>query len=175
MLWLHTYAERYVDAVKSRPASVPRRAEIDWREPVTEMPERPADVRYDAKTQCLTVGDGVLSGVSPEVWEYEVSGMPVVKKWTGYRTKRGAGRAASSTNELDKIRLEEWPQEWSDELRDLITVLTFTVETHAEQDALLDAICEGELIPESEVPKPTAEQRDEPKNTRNFAQGTLIQ
>lgn len=159
---------------QGRGSAIPTDPTIAWKRPVSKMPEKPADVKYDPARQALRVGDGELSGVRPEVWGYEVSGMQVVSKWTGYRTKKGAGRAASSKNPLDKIRMETWPDQWSIELRELITVLTRTVEMHPEQDALLDAICSGLMIPESELPTPEKWQHDEPKNTRSFAQGTLI-
>ena len=166
LLWLHTYAERYQDAAAGRMEAVPDVSGIVWSRPLRRMPQKPSELRYDPVSQTLTVGDGTVAGVRLEVWQYEVSGMPVVKKWLGYRTLDGSGKAASSTNELDRIRMETWPKEWNDELLDLLRVLTLTLEMHPRQAALLDQICDGPLIPAAELPTPTEAERKEPKAAR---------
>jgi hypothetical protein len=88
--------------------------------------------------------------------------MPILKKWLGYRTAKGAGRAASSENPLDRIRPEAWPDEWNDELLDLLRVLTLSIEKHAQQADLLDRICAGPLIAAADLPKPTDSEREPP-------------
>lgn len=130
--------------------------------PVKTIPHDLKNVSYDAKAKKLTVGDGVIGGVEPEVWEFAVSGMQIVRKWLGYRTAKGAGRAAGSKNELDRIRPAKWADEWNDELLDLLRVLTLTVRKEPELANLLDRICDGDLIPASELPKPSDEQRKVP-------------
>lgn len=162
LLWLHSYAERFVDAGSGRPGSVPRIDGIGWTASVETMPETTRDIAYDPETGNLRIGDGVLGGVRPEVWDYEVSGMAVVRKWLGYRTRRGAGRAASSTSELDRIRPTEWADEWYDELLDLICVLTRTLERQDQLADLLARICDGPLVPASAFPQPTAAERAVP-------------
>lgn len=163
LLWLHTSAERCTDAAVGRGNRIPRMDGIGWQTPVAKMPQTSADIRYDKGTQRLRVGDGVITGVRPDVWSYSVSGMEVVKKWLGYRTAKGAGRAASSKNPLDRIRATAWPDEWNDELLDLLRVLTRTVELQPVQAELLDRICAGPLIAAHELPKPSALQRKPPK------------
>lgn len=163
LLWLHTYAERLQDKAKGRGRYVPFVPGLDWQEPVRTMPETPKDLHYDAETQVLSVGDGRVGGVAPEVWEFPVSGMPVVKKWLAYRTQKGAGKATSSESALDHIRPTAWADEWNDELLELLRVLTLTVEKHAEQASLVDRICDGPLIPASELPKPKDTERKPPK------------
>jgi hypothetical protein len=174
LLWLHTFAERYQHPTAGRGEKVPIVPAIHWEKAVETMPEKPSEVRYDEVREALIIGDGVLLGVRREVWEFSVSGMQVLGKWTGYRTRKGAGRAAGSTNPLDKIRLETWPQEWSDELRELVTVLTLTLDQEPEQAALLEEVCAGPLIPASKLPQPSEIERKEPKNTRRFDEGTLL-
>ena len=163
LLWLHTYAERLQDKTKGRGRYVPFVSGLDWQEPVRTMPETKQDIHYDADTQVLSVGDGRVGGVSPEVWEYRVSGWPVVDRWLGYRTKKGAGKATSSESALDHIRPTAWADEWNDELLELLRVLTLTVEKHPEQALLVDRICDGPLIPASELPKPKDAERKPPK------------
>lgn len=88
--------------------------------------------------------------------------MPVLRKWLGYRTRRGAGKAASSSSELDRIRPTEWPDEWYDELLDLICVLTITLDRQAALADLLDRVCAGPLVSAAAFPAPTAAERAVP-------------
>lgn len=163
LLWLHTFAERFCDADAGRGAQVPHADGLGWRTSVTHMPQTSADIAYD-KDKCeLHVGAGVVTGVREDVWNYSVSGMPIVKKWLGYRTAKGAGRAASSKNPLDHIRAATWPDEWNDELLDLLRVLTRTLDLQPAQADLLDRICTGALIAADVIPRPTALQRKPPK------------
>lgn len=162
LLWLHTYAERFVDPAAERPAAVPEVEGIGWDASVETMPQTMRDVSYDPETGNLLIGDGIVAGVRPEVWAYSVSGMPVLRKWLGYRTLRGAGKAASSTSALDKIRSTEWPDEWNDELLDLIRVLTLTLERQDALADLLSRVCSGLLIPRGDFPLPTAAERKVP-------------
>lgn len=163
LLWLHTWAERFHDVETGRGKRLPHVDGIGWESPVTRMPQNVADIAYDKDLQRLRVGDGVITGIRPDVWEYSVSGMEVVRKWLGYRTAKGTGRAAASDNPLDKIRPITWSDEWNDELLDLLRMLTRTVDLQPTQADLLDRICAGPLIPASDLPRPTDLQRKPPK------------
>lgn len=166
LLWLHTYAQRFVDADTGRGAHVPTVEGIEWEEPVTTIPADPSKIDYDEATGSLTIGDGRVGGIRPEVWSYSVSGMSVLPKWLGYRTAKGAGRATSSKSALDKVRPTEWADEWNDELLDLIRILTLTVDRQAGLADLLKGICAGPLIPASDLPTPTAAERQPPATLR---------
>lgn len=163
LLWLHTWAERFNDPQAGRGRRLPRIDNLGWETPVSRMPDTLADVAYDPDLKRLRIGDGVINGVRPDVWAYSVSGMEVVRKWLGYRTAKGSGRAASSTNPLDRIRPAAWADEWNDELLDLLRMLTLTVELQPRQAHLLDRICDGALIPASDLPRPSDLQRKPPK------------
>jgi hypothetical protein len=163
LLWLHTYAERMLDPNAGRGKHIPLVGGIGWVTPVMRLPADASAVHYDAKQQLLHVGDGTVEGVREEVWAYTVSGMPVVKKWLGYRTGRGAGRAASSKNALDNLRLDAWPDEWNDELLDLLRILTLTVDCHPKQAGLLERICAGPLVSSNQLPLPKLSERRPPK------------
>lgn len=162
LLWLHTYAERMIDAEAGRPAELPEVEGIGWLVSVDRMPQTVADLSYDRESGNLMVGDGIVSGVRPEVWAYQVSGMPVLRKWLGYRTARGTGRAASSSSELDRIRPTAWHDDWNDELLDLIRILTITLERQDILADLLERVCNGPLIPGSAFPTPRSDERQVP-------------
>lgn len=151
LLWLQTFGERFRDkerkALKIDPA-------IKWTKKPSRIADDSKDFSYDADTEILHVADGKLAGVSPEVWAFEVSGMTVIKKWLGYRTAKGAGKAASSDSPLDKIRPTEWEPEWSDELREIVHVLTETERLRPNGVEILDRIMAGELISADELPLP---------------------
>ncbi len=161
-LWLHTYAERFRDMSAGLGPHVPSVEGVQWDAPVTRMPKDASDILYDAETMVLHVGDGKVGGVRPDVWKYEVSGMPVLSKWLGYRTARGAGRAASSKKILDGIRPEAWADEWNDELLDLIRVLTVTLDEEPILAELLERIREGPLIEADRFPAPDPAERQPP-------------
>lgn len=165
LLWLHTYGERFQGL--HRPERLPTDDRFAWAKPITEIPDTPRDFKYDPDTQTLHIADGAVTGVHPDVWEFEVSGMQVVKKWLGYRTRRGAGRAASSTSPLDQIRPEEWADEWSTELFELLTVLQRTIELLPQGAELLGRICQGPQVAASELPPvPDALRRPPPASWR---------
>ena len=126
------------------------------------MPRNAADIKFEPGTETLIVGNGRVTGVRPDVWGYSVSGMPVLKKWLGYRTAKGAGKAASSKSPLDHVRPTSWPDEWNDELLDLLRVLTITLDKQPEQADLLDRICDGPLISAKDLPKPKAAEQAPP-------------
>lgn len=167
LLWLHTYGERFAEG--RGPLLVPT---IVVEGDLT-LPERPSDVKYDAAKQSLKVGRGAVSGVTSDVWAFEVSGMPVVKKWLGYRTARGAGRAATSSSPLDHIRPTEWLDEWTTELLELLSVLQRTVDLQPAGVELLDRILAGPMIQASELPQPPPELRQPPGSSRGPTQSTL--
>lgn len=160
LLWLHTFAERFGHG---RGTTVPEVDGLGWARAVATLPASPRQIAYDPATSTLAVGDGRLVGVRPAVWAFEVSGLRVVRKWLSYRTASGAGRAARSASPLDAVRPWGWPSTWSDELLDLLRVLTLTVDRQPEQAALLDAICDGPLVPASELPEPEPWQSTVPR------------
>ena len=45
----------------------------------------PDTMGYDAAKRRLLVGRGYVGGVSPKVWNYEVSGKQVLRQWFSYR------------------------------------------------------------------------------------------
>lgn len=163
LLWLHTFAERLNGASSKHLHGMPLGQELGWDKAVTILPQDTRAIVFDPTAGTLTVGDGLLVGVSKEVWDYNVSGMPVLRKWLSYRTAKGAGKAASSKSALDKIRPRAWQDEWNDELLDLIRVLTLTIDKEPAQDSLVRRIVAGDLVSTGLLPTPKAAERKPPR------------
>ncbi|WP_419842778.1 type ISP restriction/modification enzyme [Candidatus Poriferisodalis sp.] len=154
LLWWHTSGERFAPTPGARlPAGSAKEVA-----PVTAMPESLKDCRYDPDAEQLTVATGIFALVSPAVWDFEVSGLRVLRSWLGYRMKNRKGRKCS---ELDNIRPHRWTQ--SAELLLVLSILEHTVEVTPRAADLLDRIVNGPLIPAADLPKPTEAQRKPPK------------
>jgi hypothetical protein len=164
LIWLQTYGERFRTAGR-QDLKIP--SSIRWKKKPTVIPADPKACSYDASTHSILVADGILEGVSPEVWAFEVSGMKVVPKWLGYRTAKGTGKAVSSKSPLDHIRPTEWTEEWNHELRELVHVLTETLDLLPQGVLLLDQILDGPLISADELPEPPDELRKPPKAAKD--------
>ena len=74
LLWWHTWGERFVPDGQS---SLPE-GQAKELTPVEGMPEKPD---YDPESQTLIVGTGTFGPVSPAAWDFEVSGLRVLRSW----------------------------------------------------------------------------------------------
>ncbi len=151
LLWWHTWGERFAPDGQSR---LPEGQAVEV-EPVEGMPD---DFDYDPESQTLTVGTGAFGAVSPEAWDFEVSGLRVLRSWLGYRMKNRRGRKSSP---LDDIRPTTWTQ--SKELLLVLSIIEHTIEVTPKAAALLDQIVKGPLIPATDLPTPTPANRKPPK------------
>lgn len=163
LLWLQTFTERLRDSEAGLGKDLPAVAGLGWAKAVEAIPASPVDVSYDSADRSLRVGTGLVTGVSPEVWEFEVSGRRVLQRWLGARTHRGIGRSLSKPTPLDLIRPQVWVDEWNDELLDLIRVLQASVDLRQEQEDLLGRIVAGSRIPAAALPAPQPSERALPK------------
>jgi hypothetical protein len=159
LIWLHTYGERFVpDGEKAGeiPAGKARC--------VVAVPSAPAEYpesfEHDSKSKRLTVGAGVFEPVSPEIWEFKVSGLQVVRSWLSYRMKDSAGRRSSP---LDEIGPTRWPASFTEELCQLLWIIEETLDLTPKAGALLNKIVDGAVLEAIELPTPTAEERAAPK------------
>jgi predicted helicase len=149
LVWLHTYCERFVPSSK-KPGKIPIgkvRCQIGIPNTVNDYP---TEFSYDVGTQELKVGLGVFENVRPEVYNFSVSGLEVVKSWLAYRMRDGAGKKSSP---LDDIRPQTW--QFDHELLDLFWVLDATVDLYPELSSLFDEVIKSELFTSTEFPQPT--------------------
>ncbi len=116
LLWWHTWGERFAPPGQTH---LPTGSAQEIA-PVEQMPDQ---FTYDTESQHLTVGTGVFSPVSSEIWEFEVSGLKVLRSWLGYRMKNRKGKKSSP---LEDIRPTQWTQ--SEELLRLLAILDHTVQ-----------------------------------------------
>ena len=165
LLWLDTRATRFSDEFGE---VLPEFEGLEWNPAPLVGPGTARDVRYDEASQTLQVGDGQLSGVPANIANFEVSGMNVIDKWLGYRTLKGSGRSASSTNPLDAIRHERWMPEWSAELVQLVATLAEHLRMQLVGADLLEQILGLPLISADELPEVEASWRDAPVETEDL-------
>ncbi|MCY3850801.1 MAG: hypothetical protein OXF75_08380 [Acidimicrobiaceae bacterium] len=151
LLWWHNWGERFAPAAHSR---LPEGQSKEIT-PVEDMPDA---FHYDPETQRLTVGTGVFAPISPEAWDFEVSGLKVLRSWLSYRMKNRKGRKSSP---LDDIRPTRWTQ--TNELLLVLSIIEHTIEVTPQATELLNEIVSGPLIPASDLPTPTPANRKSPK------------
>ncbi len=156
LLWLHTYGERFVPVDMQRGEISPGSARCTKTVP-DHADGYPETFSYNETTRTLHVGEGVLAPVTPEVYEFEVSGLKVVQSWLKYRMKTGAGKKSSP---LDNIRPESWTSQFTTELLELLWILEETVNGYPAQEMLLDAIVEGDCFKANEFPIPLERMRN---------------
>ncbi|MFE9444335.1 type ISP restriction/modification enzyme [Streptomyces sp. NPDC006602] len=94
------------------------------------LPTRPLSVHYDRDAETLHLDEGRVSPVPPESWDFEVGGTRVLEQWFTTRT------AEPEPGTLEAIRPTTWPQAWTSELLELITVLALLAELRPRQQEL---------------------------------------
>jgi len=142
--------------------------------PIPDTPgSYPQTYSYDAESQSLTVGSGVLTGVTPAVFGYSQSGFKVVESWLRYRMAERGGRASrrSTRSVLDEIRPSRWS--FTGELLELLWVIEGCISLWPELGAFLEVASSSDVIPASELPLPTRAEKKEPKAT-DAAQPRLL-
>ncbi len=152
ILWLHTYGEHYADPVHGRPPGPPmlpmqRRPKVITTIPATPdgMPD---EIEHEDATETLRVGYGQIRPVARSTWEYEISGMRVIRKWFDYRKRNPRAKWSSP---LDDIVATTWSAKFTTELLELLNVLAWCIDLEPKQAALLDRICAGPIITINEL------------------------
>ncbi|EPD61531.1 type ISP restriction/modification enzyme [Streptomyces sp. HGB0020] len=95
------------------------------------LPSRPLTIDYDRDEETLLLDEGRISPVPPEAWDFEVGGVRVLEQWFTART------AQAEPGTLAAIRPATWPQAWTSELLELITVLALLAEVRPQQAELM--------------------------------------
>lgn len=160
VLWLYTFGERMANAKEGRPIGPPRLPTGAPRHAAgaaaipTSKDQMPDSLEYDAAKHRLHVGVGYIENVTPAMWSYEVSGKQVLAHWFSYR-KKSRGRPIigerRKPSPLGDIQPDHWLPEYTTELLNVLNVLGLLTELEPEQAELLNKICAGPLISNTEL------------------------
>jgi hypothetical protein len=159
VIWLHSYGERMADPQQQRPASPPRapqecRPTIPKNGAIAPNAPLPDELRYDSAEQKLHLCGGFIAHVTPAVWNYQIDGKQVIPQWFSYR-KRDRGKPPMGDKRppspLQAIQPDHWLAEYTTDLLDLLNVLTLLVKLEPEQARLLEQVCNGALLTETEL------------------------
>ncbi|MET9918552.1 type ISP restriction/modification enzyme [Streptomyces sp. NPDC006435] len=96
------------------------------------IPPVPTAPEYDPDEETLALGTGRISPVPAGAWEFRVGGVRVLELWFGRRTASGAPDPGG----LEAVRPRTWPQEWTSELLELITLLALLDGLRPRQEGL---------------------------------------
>jgi hypothetical protein len=158
LLWLHTYGQRFVPKGKHR-GQVPKGAARCTQAVPGDSAAYPESCEYNDATRTLHVGAGEFAPVAPAVFEFEVSGLNVVRSWLGYRLKDPKGKRSSP---LDDMNQDRWPSDFTTELLELLWVLEATVAQYPAQTELLSAVTKGPCFGADDLPVVPEEARRPP-------------
>ncbi|MHC3462692.1 type ISP restriction/modification enzyme [Streptomyces flavovirens] len=123
------------------------------------IPPRPCALDYDPETRTLALDEGRVSPVPAGAWEFRVGGVRMLELWFTRRT------APEGAEGLAALRPRVWPQEWTSELLELITVLALLDGVRPRQQALQDrldrspAVSRQELYAAGVLPPPAPARR----------------
>lgn len=161
LIWLHTYGERSVPEGEQF-GRVPEGSARCTVGVPADAGAYPESFTYDEDSKRLLIGAGIFEPVEPEVWNFGVSGLQVIKSWLAYRMKEGAGKRSSP---LDDIRPEKWPAVFTEELCQLLWIVEHTLSLLPTAAQFLDRIIDGPVFEASELPSPSGEERAAPNVT----------
>lgn len=94
----------------------------------------PQDLAHDAGERALHIGEGRVAPVDRSAWEFEAGGARVLETWFAQRTE------PAPPDTLAAVHSARWPQEWTSQLLELITVLTLRAELEPQQQELGQAL-----------------------------------
>ncbi|MEU9591980.1 type ISP restriction/modification enzyme [Streptomyces sp. NPDC048193] len=119
------------------------------------LPARPLTLRYDRDEETLHLDEGRVSPVPPGAWDFEAGGVRVLEQWFAARTAEG------EPGTLAAIRPAGWPQAWTSELLELITVLALLAELRPRLAELTvtDPVTATELRTAGVLPAPETSRR----------------
>ncbi|MFI0152114.1 type ISP restriction/modification enzyme [Streptomyces lydicus] len=104
----------------------------------------PAALAYDAEDEALLLGSGRIAPVPAGAWDFHAGGVRVLEAWFAERAGTGAdGATPPEDGSLAALRPTDWPQEWTSELLELITVLALLAELEPSRAELAGRTADG--------------------------------
>ncbi|MFF4033371.1 type ISP restriction/modification enzyme [Streptomyces sviceus] len=117
------------------------------------LPSRPLILDYDRDEEALLLDDGRVSPVPPKAWDFEAGGVRVLEQWFAARV------AEPEPGTLAAIRPTTWPQTWTSELLELITVLALLADLRPLEDELASQVTATDLHKAGVLPVPESSRR----------------
>ncbi|MFF8969209.1 type ISP restriction/modification enzyme [Streptomyces sp. NPDC014995] len=119
------------------------------------LPTLPLTLHYDREEETLHLDEGRISPVPPEAWDFEAGGVRVLEQWFAART------TPPEPGTLSAIRPATWPQTWTSELLELVTVLALLAELRPRQEEfeVTDPVTASDLRAAGVLPVPDAARR----------------
>ncbi|WP_433918323.1 DNA methyltransferase [Streptomyces canus] len=117
------------------------------------LPSRPLTLDYDRDEEALLLDEGRISPVPPKAWDFEAGGVRVLEQWFTARVTE------PEPGTLSAIRPATWPQPWTSELLELITVLALLADLQPLQDELTPRITASDLREAGVLPVPDSARR----------------
>ncbi|MEU0674113.1 type ISP restriction/modification enzyme [Streptomyces sp. NPDC006172] len=114
------------------------------------LPAFPLTLRYDREEETLHLDEGRIAPVPPEAWDFAAGDARVLQQWFARRTEQ------AEPGTLAAIRPAVWPQSWTSELLELITVLALLTELAPlrEETAPAEAVTAADLRAAGVLPVP---------------------
>ncbi|MFJ9418101.1 type ISP restriction/modification enzyme [Streptomyces sp. NPDC101227] len=145
LLWLHTGGAHGAHSGERPRMPGGRRPYVRSALPTRGLP---GALGYDAGEEALLLGDGRISPVPPGAWDFHAGGVRVLEAWFEQRT---APVEPPEEGSLAALRATTWPQEWTSELLELITVLALLAELGPECAELREKAAGGPGITAAEL------------------------
>ncbi|MET8076163.1 type ISP restriction/modification enzyme [Streptomyces sp. NPDC005303] len=117
------------------------------------LPSRPLILDYDREEEALLLDEGRVSPVPPKAWDFEAGGVRVLEQWFAARVTE------AEPGTLSAIRPATWPQTWTSELLELITVLALLADIQPFQEELTSQITATDLRGAGLLPVPDPARR----------------
>lgn len=117
------------------------------------LPSRPLTLDYDRDEEALLLDEGRISPVPPKAWDFEAGGVRVLEQWFTARVSE------PEPGTLSAIRPATWPQPWTSELLELITVLALLADLEPFQGELTSTITATGLREAGVLPVPDSARR----------------
>ncbi|MFL5993897.1 MAG: type ISP restriction/modification enzyme [Streptomyces sp.] len=117
------------------------------------LPSRPLTLDYDRDEEALLLDEGRISPVPPKAWDFKAGGVRVLEQWFTARVTE------PEPGTLSAIRPATWPQPWTSELLELITVLALLADLQPFEDALTSTITPTDLREAGVLPVPDSARR----------------
>ena len=153
VLYLSTFGKRF--APLSAPHGCPRAHH--GPKLLTPIPNEVENITHNSNKQMLIISghtkdgiaqQGTIANVSDDVFTYSTATMNVLKSWFKYRCRNPGSKR---TSPLDNLVPESWTTGYTNDLIDMLHVLTLLVAEQPKQSKLLDKICAEEQITRTEL------------------------